>query len=87
MGLLVGSPLFLYPSLSMSGKFLMHSRSWCGGLSKDFLFWFIEGQTHSGIEGANMSLALIEPKSIALRSNSGTTPSMHHKLKKSIDIV
>lgn len=86
-GLLVGCPLFLYPTLFMSGGFLMHSQSWCGGLNKGFLYWFREGQTHFGIEGANMSLALIEPKWIALHSNSGTTLTMHHKLNKSIDIV
>jgi hypothetical protein len=71
----------------MSGGFLMHSQSWCGGLNKGFLYWFREGQTHFVIEGANMSLALIEPKWIALHSNSGTTLSMHHKLNNSIDIV
>ena len=50
---------------------------------KNILYRFIEGQTHFGMSrGAMMSLAINEPKYVALHSNSNTTPSMHHEWKE-----
>jgi hypothetical protein len=44
---------------------------------------------HSGMpRGGNMSLALNEPETVALHSNSNTIPSMHHhKWKDSLDCM
>ena len=74
MGLLVESWLFCVQYLSCSMCF------WCmlGGSfliwMTSNLFWFIEGQTHLGVQrGARMSLALNEPKWVALLWNSYIT--------------
>jgi hypothetical protein len=41
---------------------------------KNILYQFIEGQTHVGMpRGAKMSMALAEPKQVALRSKLNTT--------------
>ena len=61
-------------------------------MEKNILYqWFIEGQTHVGMQsrGAKMSLALNSPKQVALQSNSNTIlpPSMdHHKWQEIIDL-
>ena len=46
-------------------------------------------EAHFGMpRGEKMSLALYEPKQVALHSNSSTIPSMHHhKYKDSIDCM
>ena len=41
---------------------------------KNILYQFIKGQTHMGMpRGAKMSMALTEPKQVALHSKSNTT--------------
>ena len=48
----------LFTTPSMFGKFSVCPWRCCGGLTKDILYQFIEGQSHFGMpRGAKMSLA------------------------------
>ena len=45
----------------------------------------MKGQTHFGMPSSDkMSLAVNEPKEVALHSVSNTTPNMHHNWKENI---
>ena len=55
---------------------------------KTILCQFIQGQTHFGMPGgANMSLALNEPKQVALHSNSNTASELAPQWKDVIRTV
>ena len=74
---LVGSWLFCIQRLPC----LVSCRCMHGGLNEEhsILYQFIEGQAHFGMpRGAQMSMALNEPKLVALHSNSNI---FHHKWK------
>ena len=63
----------LHTTPSIIGKFLVHAWRSCGGL-KNILYQFIKDQTHVGMpRGPKMSMALAEPKQVALRSKLNTT--------------
>ena len=66
----------------MFSKFWVHA--WMEGLNVDNCISVIGGQTHCGMpRGAKMSLALNQPKEVALLNIQSQTlpPSMHHKWK------
>ena len=66
--------VILHAKPSVFIKFLGRHEGCVEVWTKNILYWFIEGQTHFGMSrGANLSLALYEPKEVALHSNSIST--------------